>query len=219
MAAPAFAHVTIDPPSVPQGSTSKLSFLVPDELAPATTTELQVFFPTGADAIPGVTVEAKPGWKFTITKQRLAKPITTADGTIDEVVSAVDWKATTQAAAIRPDEFGEFTINADGISAHATQLVFKVIQTYSNGTAVRWVDPVTAGGPAAEHPTPILELTAPGRSGASVTTTTGAPAASGTTIISTTKDNSARALAVVAMVLGAVALLAATGALIKKRRA
>ena len=180
---------------------------------------MQIFFPTGADAIPAVTVEAKPGWKFTITKQHLAKPITTDDGTINEVVSAIDWKATTPAAAIRPDEFGAFTINADGISAHATQLVFRAIQTYSNGTVVRWVDPVTAGGPAAEHPTPILQLTAPEQSGGSVTTTTGAPGSGGTTIISTTKDNNARALAIVAMVLGAVALVAATAALIKKRRA
>jgi len=217
-AAPAFAHVTIDPPSVPQGSTSKLSILVPDELSPATTTEVQVFLPTAPNAIHAVAVEAKPGWRYTISKKHLAKPITTADGTINEVVDAIDWKATTPAAAIRPDEFGEFTINADGIPSGTSQLVFKAIQTYSDGTVVRWIDPVSAGGPAADHPTPILTLTPP-QSGGSVTTTTVTPSTSGTTIISNTKDNSARALAAVAMVLGAVALLAATGALIRRRRA
>ena len=38
--------------------------------------------------------------------------------------------------------------------------MFKAVQTYANGDVVNWVDPVTEGGPEAEHPTPILTLTA-----------------------------------------------------------
>jgi periplasmic copper chaperone A len=222
LAAPAFAHVTVDPPSVPQGSTVKLSFLVPNEEPTAKVTEVQIAFPTPPQTpIPTVSVEGKPGWNVTVTTQKLAKPITTDDGSISHVVGLIDWKAKTPADGIAPAQFGEFTIDADGLPTNENEVVFKAIQTYSDGTVVRWIDPVTAGGPAAEHPTPILELTAP--AGTATPTTTASGSASGssrTTIVATsTQDNSARALAILGVVLGAIALILATGALMKKRRA
>jgi len=215
LAAPAAAHVTIDPPSVPKGSTVRLSFLVPDEEPPAKTNEVQIFFPPAPNAIPGVSVEAKPGWTFTITNEHLTTPIVTDDGNIDTIVSSIDWKATSAASAIGKDEFGEFTIDADGIPTKTDQLVFKAVQTYTNHQVVRWVDPVTPGGPDAVHPTPILQLTNPtsGNEATPTTTATGA-----TTTSASTQDNSARALGIVGVVLGALALLAATGALMRKRR-
>ena len=76
-------------------------------------------------------------------------------------MSQIDWKAKTGADAIDKGQFGEFTIDADGLPDTGSEVVFKAIQTYANGDVVRWIDPVTPGGPAAEHPTPILELTNP----------------------------------------------------------
>jgi periplasmic copper chaperone A len=224
LAAPAAAHVTVDPPSAPQGSTVKLSFLVPNEEPTARVTELQVAFPTPPETpIPTVTVGQKPGWTVKVTMLKLAQPLETDDGTISEVVSRVDWKAKTAADAIPPDQFGEFTIDADGLPDDEDQVVFRAIQTYSNKTTVSWVDPVTAAGPEAEHPTPILKLTAPASDGEGTATTapaTNTPRSSRTTIVATsTQDNSARALGIIALVLGAIALILATGALMKKRRA
>jgi len=89
------------------------------------------------------------------------------------------------------------------------------VQTYTNHQVVRWVDPVTPGGPEAEHPTPILQLTNP-TSGDEATPTTSATGS--TTTSASTQDDSARALGIVGVVLGALALLAATGALMRKRR-
>jgi uncharacterized protein YcnI len=219
LAAPAFAHVSIDPSSVPKGSTSTLSFIVPNERDAATTIELKIFFPAPPNAIANVSVEAKPGWKTTVTTQHLAKPIVTDDGSISEIVSAIDWKATTGASAIKAGEFGSFTINADGLPKNTDQLVFKAVQTYSSGEPERWVDPVTPNGPAAEHPTPILLLTNPDAANTGTTPTTAAPVTNKTTIIAaSTKDNSARALAVVGVVLGAIALVFATAALMRRRR-
>jgi uncharacterized protein YcnI len=216
LAAPAAAHVTVDPPSAPQGATVKLSFLVPNEEPKATVTKLQILFPTPPDTpIPGVAVGQKPGWKSTVTKKHLAKAIVTDDGTITDVVGEIDWVASTPAAAITPGDFGEFTIDADGLPDNETEVVFKAIQTYSNGVVTRWIDPVTPNGPEAPHPTPILELTKPA---GATTPTTSSP---GTTPIvsSTAKDNSARALGIIGIALGAVALLFATGALMRRRRA
>ena len=218
LAAPAWAHVTVDPPSAPKGGTVKLSFLAPNEEQGTKMTELQISFPTPPQTpIPTVTVEAKPGWTVTVTNTKLAKPLVTDDGNITDVVSEVDWKAKTAADAIAPGQFGEFTIDADGLPDDENQVVFKAIQTYANGDVVKWIDPVTAGGPAAEHPTPILELTNP--TGESATPTTTAPTSTTAVTAPSTKDNSARALAIIAIVLGAVALLLATGALMRRRKA
>jgi uncharacterized protein YcnI len=226
LAAPAAAHVTVDPPSAPQGSTVKLSFLVPNEEPTARVTDVQVAFPTPPQTpIPTVTVEQKPGWTVKVTTQKLAQPVVTDDGTISDVVSRVEWKAKTAADAIAPQQFGSFTVDADGLPEDEGQVVFRAIQTYSDGTVVRWIDPVTAGGPEAEHPTPILELTpAPTENGGetattapSATTPVSSPSSRTTIVATSTQDNSARALAVVALALGAIALILATGALMKRR--
>jgi uncharacterized protein YcnI len=222
LASAANAHVSISPASAPQGSTTKLSFLVPNEAAKATVTKVQIAFPAPPDApIPGVAVGQKPGWRATVKTTHLAKPITTDDGTISDVVSEIDWVAITPASAVKPGEFGEFTIDADGLPDRESQVVFKAVQTYSDGTITRWIDPVTPGGDAPEHPTPILELTAPESSGQSGTSTTSPVSTGGATtvIAGATKDNSARALGAIGIALGAVALVFATGALVRKRRA
>jgi uncharacterized protein YcnI len=222
LAAPAGAHVTVDPSSAPKGSTGKLSFLVPNEEPTAKVTELQVAFPTPPNTpISSVAVEAKAGWNVKVTTQKLTKPITTDDGTINQIVSLIDWKAKTPADGIAANQFGEFTIDADGLPTNENEVVFRAIQTYSNGTVVRWIDPVTPNGPEAPHPTPVLQLTNPtGEATATTTPTTDGSVSNRTTIVATsTQDNSARALGIIAIVLGAIALIFATAALMKKRRA
>jgi uncharacterized protein len=217
LAAPAWAHVTVDPPSAPKGSTVKLSFLAPNEDPTAKMTELAVAFPTPPQTpIPTVTVEAKPGWTVQVTNTKLSTPIETDDGSISDIVSEIDWKAKTVADGIAAQQFGEFTIDADGLPDNENQVVFKAIQTYSDGKVVRWIDPVTPNGPPADNPTPILQLTNPAGAAA---TPSSAPASSPTVATASTKDNSARALAIVAIVLGALALILATGALMRKRHA
>jgi uncharacterized protein YcnI len=225
LAAPAAAHVTIDPPSVPKGGSAHLSFLVPNESAGARTNRVQLYFPPAPDAIPGVSVEALEGWHFAIRKQRLSSPIVTDDGSISEVVSSITWTANNASTAIGPDEFVAFSITADGLPDDADEVVFRVVQSYTDGTSVRWVDPVSDTGPEAQHPTPILALTdgtSPDDGAATATTqpaTDDEPGpSSGVTTISAQDDN-ARALAVIGIVVGGVALVAATGALMRRRRA
>lgn len=218
LAGPAAAHVTIDPASAPQGATVKLSFLVPNEEPDLKVTKVQIVFPTPPDTpIASVVVGQKPGWTARLTMQTLSTPIVTDDGRINRVVREIDWTAKTLGDAIGANEFGEFTIDADGLPADESAIAFKAVQTYSNGDAVRWIDPVTPGAPAADHPTPILELTKP----TTESTSTTAPPAGGGNVASAAaydKDNSARAMAIIAAALGAVALLLATGALMRRRR-
>jgi uncharacterized protein YcnI len=215
-AAPAAAHVTIEPPSVPKGGTATISFVVPNESSGARTDKLQIVFPPPPNAIASVSVEAMPGWRFTVKTQKLTTPIQTVDGSIDRVVSSITWTANSIASAIGQNEFAQFTINADGIPDQPDQLVFRAVQYYSDRTSVRWVDPVTPGGPPADHPAPILELTAP--VDATATTATVPPTGSAGGTVASTEDNSARALGAIAIVVGGVALIAATGALMRRRK-
>ena len=96
------------------------------------------------------------------------------------------------------------------------------MQTYSNGDVVKWVDPVTPTGPAAEHPTPILKLTAPA---AGETPTTAGPTATTPTAPAVTADlakksdvDSVRTVAIIGAVLGALGLVAGGVALLSRRR-
>jgi uncharacterized protein len=224
LAAPAVAHVTIEPASAPAGGTAQLSFIVPNESETARTNRVQVYFPIAPDAIPEVSVEALEGWHFAIRKQRLESPIVTDDGSISEVVASVTWVANNASTAIGPDEYAAFSINAGGLPADADEVAFRVVQGYTDGTSVRWIDPVSETGPEAEHPTPILVLTDSDNADNGDTTATTEPAnpdddsASGVTTISAQDDN-ARALAVIGIIVGGVALVAATGALMRRRRA
>ena len=224
LAGPAAAHVTIDPPSVPKGSTAQLSFIVPNESDTARTNKVQVVFPSAPGAIAEVSVAAMPGWRFSVRKQRLDTPIDTPDGSISEVVTSITWTVGSNANAIGPDAYGTFSINADGIPDNTDELVFRVVQGYTDGSSVRWVDPVSATGPEAQHPTPILVLTDGAGDATGEPTATTQPggsnddSASGATTI-TTQDDNARALAVIAIVVGGVALVAATAALMRRRRA
>ena len=159
-----------------------------------------------------MTVEPKPGWTFHLTNLHLAKPIVTDDGSIAQIVSEIDWKADNAAAAIGANEFGEFTIDADGLPDSENQVVFKALQTYSNGQIVRWIDPVAPGQDEPAHPTPILQLTNPNASSGTGRESTTATAAT------STKDNTARTVGIVALIVGVIALLGVGGVFMTRRR-
>jgi uncharacterized protein len=223
LAAPAAAHVTIEPPSAPKGSTTQLSFIVPNESATARTNRVQVYFPTAPDAIPAVSVQALDGWHFSIRKQRLESPIVTDDGSINEVVASITWVANNASTAIGPDEYAAFSINAEGLPEDTDEVAFRVVQGYTDGSSVRWIDPVSETGPEAEFPTPVLELTDEPSPDDGTTATTeplnSDEDTAGGVITVSAQDDNARALAVIGIVVGGVALVAATGALMRRRRA
>jgi periplasmic copper chaperone A len=154
LAGPAFAHVVITPSSAPAGSAAELTFRVPDEEAKAATVELQVKIPTD-HPIAQLLVKPVPGWTASVTTVTLAKPITTDDGTFDSAVSEVTWTG----GKILAGQFQDFSVSADPLPSGISQLVFKAVQTYSNGDVVRWIDLAQPGEPAPEHPAPTLALT------------------------------------------------------------
>jgi len=159
-AAPAWAHVEIDPESAPKGSTGTWAFRVPNEEPNASTVKLDVFFPAKFP-IANVLVQAKPGWTFSVQTRHLAKPITTDDGTFSDVVTQVTWSG----GQIPPGAYDLFPVFGGPLPKNTNKLVFKALQTYSNGDVVRWIQTPVKGAPEPENPAPTLVLTKAAKGG------------------------------------------------------
>jgi periplasmic copper chaperone A len=207
LAGPALAHITVNPASVPAGSASELTFRVPNEEAHANTVRVDVRIPT-QHPIAQLLVRPVPGWTISVKSITLAKPVTTDDGTFNSAVSEVAWTG----GQILPGQFQDFAISADPLPTGISQLVFKAIQTYSNGDVVRWIDLQQPGQPAPDHPAPTLTLTT-ATAPASTVRTSAAPAAaaSGT-------DGLSRALGVAGLLVGLLACLLALMVARRSRR-
>jgi uncharacterized protein YcnI len=213
VAASASAHVTVSPTSLPQGSTAELTFKVPNEESKANTVELQLQIPTQYP-IAQVLAKPVPGWTISQHTVTLAKPLTTDDGTFTTAVSEIDWTG----GSIPPGEYQDFQISVDPLPTDTTQLVFKAVQTYSDGDVVRWIDLSTSGDSDPEHPAPVLTLTPASSSddaGASATGSAAAPSgtsgsgsstggSSASSTASSGSSSSSDALGIAGLVLGAI---------------
>lgn len=151
----ASAHVSVSPETVPMGSTAELTFRVPNEESKADTTEISILVPT-QHPIAQVLARPVPGWTVTEKTTKLAKPLVTDDGKFTSVVSQVTWRG----GRIQPGEYQDFSLSADPLPDQPTTLVFKTLQTYSNGDVVRWIDVPQAGQGEPEHPAPSLTVAA-----------------------------------------------------------
>src|SRR3954452_11820315 len=175
VAAPASAHVSVDATDATQGGYSKVAFRVPNEKDNADTTAVEVNLPTDTP-IASVSLKPLPGWTATTARTKLATPIKSDDGEITEAVTRITWTASS-GAAIKPGQFQEFDVSL-GPLPQTNQMIFKALQTYSDGTVVRWIDGPASDGTEPEHPAPVLKLTPAGADGtaaAAPTVTTSAP--------------------------------------------
>jgi periplasmic copper chaperone A len=209
LAGPALAHVTITPDSVPAGSTTVLTFHVPNEEAHADTTGVDIQIPT-AHPIAQLLVKPIPGWTSSVRTVTLPKPLVTDDGQFSQAVSEVIWSG----GKILPGQFQDFAVSADSLPDGVSQLTFKAIQTYSNGDVVRWIDLRQPGQPAPDHPAPVLKLTT-----ATATATGEAPVATAATSAGSGSDGTTRALAIAGLLAGLLALALALVGLRRRRPA
>jgi uncharacterized protein YcnI len=209
-AASAAAHVTVSPDQATQGGSARIAFQVPTESDTASTTKLDVYLPTD-HPVATVSTMPVPGWTVHATTSKLATPITDDDGNkVTEAVSQITWTASPD-AAIKPGQFQEFPVSL-GPLPKTDQLVFKVLQTYSDGTVVRWIDTTTPGQAEPEHPAPVLKL--------STDTGAAAPAATAAAAAPTTTKNDGLSVAigVIGTVLGLAGLVLGALAFARTRR-
>jgi len=178
-AAPASAHVTVNPREAVQGAYGKFSFRVPNEKDTASTVKLEVFIPMDTP-IASVSTRPVPGWTVALERSKLTTPLKLHDSEVTEVITKITWTAS-EGNAITPGQFQEFDVSA-GPLPKVDQLAFKALQTYSDHDVVRWIEEPVAGQPEPDHPAPVLKLTKAGPginaapAAASVTTTGGGDA-------------------------------------------
>ncbi|MFF0287751.1 YcnI family protein [Streptomyces sp. NPDC005262] len=162
LAGTASAHVSVQPQGeAAKGGYATINFKVPNERDNASTTKLEVNFPTD-HPLASVMPQPVPGWKIVVTKSKLAKPLEVHGNKIDEAVSKVTWSAegSKNDLGIRPGQFQQFPLSVGQLPEDTDQLVFKAIQTYDNKDVVRWIEEQKDGAEEPESPAPVLKLTA-----------------------------------------------------------
>lgn len=145
LAAPAGAHVTIQPQEAPTGAFYRLVVRVPTEREDAATVrvKVKVKFP---ENLAFTSFQPKPGWRRSVQMKKLDEPIEAFGAEIDEVVGSVTWSG----GAIAPHEFDEFGFSAR-VPEEPGSLTFTAIQTYDSGEVVRW-----SGAPDSEQPAAVV---------------------------------------------------------------
>ncbi|PZT80381.1 MULTISPECIES: YcnI family copper-binding membrane protein [unclassified Streptomyces] len=225
LAGTASAHVSVQPQGeAAKGGYAVISFKVPNERDDASTTRLEVNFPTD-HPLASVMPQPVPGWDIEVTKSKLAKPLEMHGKTINEAVSKVTWTG----GKIEPGRFQQFPLSVGQLPEDADQLVFKAIQTYSNKEVVRWIEVPQEGADEPDSPAPVLKLTAPagdahGASAASGSDSSKSSDASDSaekgketaTASASAEDNTARVLGIIGIVIGVAGV--AFGVLAGRRR-
>lgn len=183
------------PEQAEQGGYTELTFRVPNERDRDGTVKVEVRLPA-EHPISSVRTTPMQGWTAAMTQ----------DG---DTVRTITWTAA-PGVRIAPGQYQEFEISAGPLPQDAEQLVIPAVQTYDNGEVVAWDDP-TARGAEPEHPAPTVEL-APAQQQP-------APAAASTPGTAPPRhDSTTHWLARIALIVSALALGLATGAVLRTRR-
>ncbi|MGQ5263752.1 DUF1775 domain-containing protein [Micromonospora sp. ZYX-F-536] len=141
------ADVTTTPTQARQGDAVRLEFTVPEERAGTTTRQIEVRLPADAP-VAEVYPMSVTGWAPRISSRTLDQPVTGIHSSgVSTVTTAVTW------IRVGESEPGPARLALSmGPLPQAERLTFEVIQTYVDGTVVRWAD---ANGP---HRAPVLTL-------------------------------------------------------------
>lgn len=211
----ASAHVRIDPDQASAGGYSVLTFRVPTESATAGTVGLEVDFPTKTP-FTSVSYQPVPGWSAEVTTSKLDTPVTIAGAKVTQAPTKIVWTAD-PGVRIEPGQFQEFSISA-GVVPDTGKIMLPAIQTYSDGSVVKWDEPTPASGAEPEHPAPTLYINdaPPSDTHAqpTIVSSTPAPAAAGTS----STDAAALGLSVAGLALAAIALVTAVLGLTRRPR-
>ena len=146
--------------------------------------------------VSAVQTEAKPGWSAKVDRDAASN-----------AVRSVTWTAAPD-AGIPVDQFGVFRISAK--LPDADTVSFPTTQTYADGAVVKWDQAPPPGGAEPEHPAPTLVLAAgstPPPTHQVNPTKSAAPTAAATPQAQQSRrvvDNTARVLAGVALLVGAL---------------
>jgi uncharacterized protein YcnI len=153
--AAAQAHIQVTPSTVAPGDAAKFTVLVPGE-RDSETVKVQLQMPSGL--LP-FSYEDPAGWKRELVKA--------SNGSVERVV----WTGRAPS-----DGFTEFSFLA-GTPEKPGELQFKALQTYADGTVVRWI-----GAPDSDNPAAVVKVAASAAKQNAGGEGGGAPAATATAV-------------------------------------
>ena len=123
----ASAHVVVLPRETTAGANQKYTMRVPTEKA-IPTVRIEAEFPS---AIQIISVEEKAGWKIELKKDSSGKTV------------GATWSGST----IAPHDIAEFGFSARN-PEQETELAWKIVQIYEDGTRSEWTGPRGSRTPA-----------------------------------------------------------------------
>jgi len=218
--AAAQAHISLHPNTIPAGAFATLDVRVPGEQEGAYVKKVDVLFPSG---FTSVNYENVPGWTAKIIETKLVTPITKDGETINTEVSQILWTWTGPLGKVSNGQFINFPLSLAIPDVAGQALEFRTIQTYSNGLLVHWIDPSLS----AEHPAPRINVTAKGgviediaghEAGPEAGQTPGSQSTPAPAAAKPSSGGASKGLGIVALILGALGLLAGLAALAAARR-
>ncbi len=126
--APVFAHAVVKPSQAGIGSFTDFSLGVPSEKDVATTS-VKLMIPEGLNFVSPI---VKPGWKIEVKSAPDPSKLDD-DGNPAKVVSEIGWTGGSIPAGQK-----DFFMFSAQVPAKETELVWRVIQTYADGSTVTW---------------------------------------------------------------------------------
>jgi uncharacterized protein YcnI len=212
-AAAASAHVSVAPDDPAAGGYTHLAFNVPNESPTAKTSKLEVTFPTDT---PFTSVSVKPieGWTEQVVTSDLPKPVTINGSTVTKAVSSVVWTADA-AHELGQNQYQAFALSVGVLPAAGTTVALPAVQTYTDGSVVKWDEKAVDGQPEPEHPAPSFVTTAEDGTAAASAPAADAPAPAS----ATSPSDSGSTAGWFGLAAGLLGLAAGIAALIRTRPA
>ena len=199
-AATAGAHVHVDSDHAVRGDDALVTFEVPNESEKGSpTTQIVISLPNVSSA----STDVMPGWTAKLDRDP------------NGAYRSATFTATPN-AGIPPGQFELFALSIQ--LPDADSVTFPVVQTYADGTVVHWDQPPLPNGDEPEFPAPALALAAGPAQPAEHSTApseSAAPARQAQPAAKASPDNTARALAGGALLVGAFGV----GVALARRRA
>jgi uncharacterized protein YcnI len=219
------AHVSIHPNTIPAGAFATIDVRVPGEQQGSYVKRVDTLLPAG---FTSVDYEPVAGWSVKVVESKLAKPLVEDGETIDTTVSQIVWTWTGPQGKVSDGQFVQFPLSvAIPADASGRALEFRTVETYGSGQVVHWIDPSLD----AEHPSPRINVTAKGgviediagdeagpaagQTGGTSAATSGSPAQPAAA--AKPGATASEGLGIAALIVGALGLLAGTGALVAAR--
>jgi uncharacterized protein YcnI len=152
-AMPAHAHVGLQIPTSPAGSSYKAILQVPHGCDGAATTAIKVRIPEGYFNVKPL---PKAGWTITSVKGPYQKPHELHGSQVTEGVTEISWTG----GELPDDHFDEFAFRGTlaGDLSEGTVLYFPTVQVCSTAEEA-WID--VTGEADADKPAPTLTVTPP----------------------------------------------------------